>query len=101
MVSLLVAMALLLVVKWTSNQRALADAKRQVLAGLFELRLFQDDPRVMARAAGGLLRQQMRYLRYAIAPMLWISVPLSILLAHLQIYYGYDALRPGDTAVVI
>ena len=72
-----------------------------MVAGLFELRLFQDDPRLMARAAAGLFAQQARYLRYAIVPMLWVSIPLSILLAHLQIYYGYQPLRPGQTAVVV
>lgn len=101
LVSLITAALLLIAFKWTSNQRAIAEAKRQVLAGLFELRLFQDDPRLMARAAAGLFAQQARYLRYAIVPMLWVSLPLSILLAHLQIYYGYQPLRPGQTTVVV
>jgi hypothetical protein len=30
-----------------------------------------------------------------------VSLPLSILFAHLQTYYGYDALRPGQSAIVI
>ena len=101
LVSLITAALLLITFKWTLNQRAIAEAKRQVVAGLFELRLFQDDPRLMARAAAGLFAQQARYLRYAIVPMLWVSIPLSILLAHLQIYYGYQPLRPGQTAVVV
>jgi hypothetical protein len=101
LVSLITAALLLITFKWTSNQRAIAEAKRQVHAGLFELRLFQDDPRLMARAAVGLFAQQARYLRYAIVPMLWVSLPLSILLAHLQIYYGYEPLRPGQSTVVI
>jgi len=101
LVSLITAAVLLITFKWTSNQRAIAAAKRQVVAGLFELRLFQDDPRLMARAATGLFAQQARYLRYAMVPMLWVSIPLSILLAHLQIYYGYQPLRPGQTAVVV
>ncbi len=100
-VSLITATLLLIVFKWTSNQRAIGEAKRQVHAGLFELRLFQDDPRLMARAAAGLLAQQARYVRYAIVPMLWVSLPLSVLLAQLQIYYGYEPLRPGQSAVVI
>ena len=101
LVSLITAVLLLITFKWTSNQRAIAEAKRQVVAGLFELRLFQDDSRLMARAAAGLFAQQARYLRYAIVPMLWVSIPLSILLAHLQIYYGYQPLRPGQTTVVV
>jgi len=100
-VSLITAGVLLVAFKWTSNQRAIAETKRQVHAGLFELRLFQDDPRLMLRAAGGLLAQQARYLRYAFVPMLWVSLPLSVLFAHLDTYYGYDSLRPGQTATVI
>jgi len=99
--ALLTAIVLLIAFKWTSNQRAIADAKRQVQAGLFELRLFQDDPRLMARAAGGLLLQQARYLRYAFVPVLWVFLPLSILIAHLDTYYSVDALHPGASAIVI
>jgi hypothetical protein len=91
---------LLFAFKWTSNQRAIAATKRQIHAGLFELRLFQDDPRLMLRAAGGLLWQQGRYLRHALVPLLWVSVPLSLLLAHLHAYYGYEGLRPGHSTIV-
>jgi hypothetical protein len=100
-VSAVVAIGLLFTFKWTSNQRALAETKRRVHAGLFELRLFQDDPLVVLRAAGGLLAWQARYLRYALVPLLWVFLPLSLLIAHLQAYYGYDALRPGQTATII
>ena len=100
LVSLIVAAALLVAFKWTSNQRAIAATKRQIHAGLFELRLFQDDPQLMLRAAGGLLRQQGRYLRHALVPLLWVSVPLSLLLAHLHAYYGYEGLRPGHSTIV-
>lgn len=100
-VSLITTVALLFAFKWTSNQRAIAETKRQVHAGLFELRLFQDDPRLMLRAAAGLLAQQARYLRYAFVPLLWVGLPLSILFAHLQTYYGYDTLRPGQQTTVI
>jgi hypothetical protein len=99
-VSLLVAIALVAVFKVTSNQRALAEAKRQVQASLFELRLFQEDPVAVLRAAGRLLRHQGRYLRYAAVPLLWIGLPLALLLTHLQARYGYDGLYPGQSAVV-
>jgi peptidoglycan biosynthesis protein MviN/MurJ (putative lipid II flippase) len=96
-VSLLVAMALLVIIKFTSNQRALADTKRQILASLFELRLFQDDPRLMLRATGGLLRQQGRYLAYAFVPVLVAFVPITLLLLHLQAYYG-PAIPPPSSS---
>jgi len=100
-VSLLVASALLAAFKWTSNQRAIAETKRQILASLFELRLFQDDPRLMLRAIAGLLRQQARYLGYALVPLLVAAPLLVLLLPHLQSYYGYASLRPGESTLVI
>jgi hypothetical protein len=100
-VSLLVSLALLAAFKMTSNQRALAAAKRRMQANLFELRLFQDDPRLVMRVAGELLLQQAVYLRYAFVPLLWVALPLAILAAHLQARYGYDGLRPGHAALLI
>jgi hypothetical protein len=99
-VSLLVSLGLLAAFKVTSNQRALAAAKRRLQAGLFELRLFQDDPRLVMRVVGDLLRQQAVYLRHACVPIVWVALPLAILAAHLQARYGYDGLRPGHAAIV-
>jgi hypothetical protein len=99
-VSLLVSLGLLAAFKMTSNQRALAAAKRRIQANLFELRLFQDDPLLVLRVVGELLRQQAVYLRYAIVPIVWVALPLTILAAHLQARYGYDGLRPGHAALV-
>jgi hypothetical protein len=99
-VSLLVSLALLAAFKMTSNQRALAAAKRRMQANLFELRLFQDDPRLVMRVTGELLLQQAVYLRYAFVPLVWVALPLAILAAHLQARYGYDGLRPGHAALV-
>jgi hypothetical protein len=99
-VSLLVSLALLAAFKATSNQRAMAAAKGRIQANLFELRLFQDDPRLVMRVVGDLLRQQAVYLRYACVPIVWVALPLAILAAHLQVRYGYDGLRPGHAALV-
>ena len=99
-VSLIVSLALLAAFKMTSNQRALAASKRRIQANLFELRLFQDDPRLVMRVVGDLLRQQAVYLRYACVPIVWVALPLAILAAHLQARYGYDGLRPGHAALV-
>jgi hypothetical protein len=99
-VSLLVALALLSAFKATSNQRALAAAKRRLQASIFELRLFQDDPRLILRVVGSLLVEQAVYLRYALAPLVWVALPLAILAAHLHTRYGYDGLAPGHATLV-
>ena len=55
-VSLFTAIAILLVVRLTSDQRAMAAVKRQIHADLFEIRLFNDDLRAILRAELDILR---------------------------------------------
>jgi hypothetical protein len=99
-VSLVVAVAMLLVFRKTSNQDAITAVKRKIHAGIFEIRLFNDDLRAMFRAQGDILRHNLTYLRLSFAPMLWMLVPLTLLIAQLQFYYGYDGLAPGQPALV-
>src|SRR5207302_5309481 len=64
--SLATAIAILLVVRATSDQPALAAIKRQIHADLFEIRLFNDDLRAMLRAEADILRHNATYLRLSI-----------------------------------
>jgi hypothetical protein len=99
-VSLVAAIGMLLVFRATSNQRAIAEVKRRIHAGVFEIRLFNDNPRLMGRAQLDILRHNLTYMRLSFAPMVWLLVPLVLLIAQLQFYYGYDGLHPGQAALV-
>jgi len=99
-VSLLTSVLLLVVFKKTSNQKALEAVKRKIHAGLFEIRLFNDDFRSIFRSQLDILRHNMSYLRYSIVPMFWTLPPLVLLIAQLQFHYGYESLRPGQPALV-
>jgi hypothetical protein len=99
--SLVVAIAVLAAYKLTSNQPALKQAKRGVAAGLLELRLFQDDPVLVARALRRLLGQQALYLRYALVPLLFLALPLLPLLSSLDAWFSRAPLSPGATSVVV
>ena len=83
-VSLLVSIAMLLIFKRTSNQERLDSVKRQIHAGLFEIRLFNDDIRAIFRAQFEVLRHNLNYLRLSLVPMLWMVVPLFLVVAQLQ-----------------
>ena len=89
-VSLVTAIGLLIVFKHTSNQKALEDVKRHIHAGLFEIRLFNDDFRAIMRAQGDILRHNLRYMRYSMVPMVWTLPPLVLIIAQLQFHYGYE-----------
>lgn len=99
-VSLVAAVGMLLVFRATSNQPAITAVKRRIHAGIFEIRLFNDDLRAMFSAQFEILRHNLTYLRLSLAPLVWMLVPLLLLIAQLQFYYGYDGFAPGQSAVV-
>ncbi len=100
LVSLLVSILMLLVFKRTSNQAALALTKRRIHAGIFEIRLFNDDLPAILRAQNAILRTNLSYLRLTLWPMLFILPPLALVMAQLQFHYGYEGLRPGERALL-
>ena len=99
-VSLLTAIGLLIVFKHTSNQKALEAVKRKIHAGLFEIRLYNDDFGAIMRAQLSILRANLTYLRYSLAPMVWTLPPLILLIAQLQFHYGYAGLTPGEEVLL-
>ncbi len=98
--SLVVGVVMLLVFKKTSNQDKLAAVKRKILAGLFEIRLFNDDFRAILRAQGDILRHNLSYFGLSLVPLAWMIVPLVLVIAQLQFHYGYQGLEPGARALV-
>jgi uncharacterized membrane protein (DUF106 family) len=98
--ALVTALAILWLVRLTSDQRALAAVKRQIQADLFEMRLFNDDLRGLLRAQWGVLVHNARYLRLSLVPLLCTAVPLVLAIAQLQAWYGYTGVAPG-TAVLV
>lgn len=99
-ISLIFGIGMLLVFKVTSNQDKLAAVKRNIHAGLFEIRLFNDDLRAIMRALGSILRHNLSYLGLSLVPLLWMIVPLMLIIAQLQFHYGYQGLELGSQALV-
>jgi hypothetical protein len=100
LVSLVVSILMLIVFKHTSDQDALAAVKRRIHAGLFEIRLFNDDLRAILRAQNEILRTNLSYLRLTLWPMVFLLPPLVLIIAQLQFHYGYEGLRPGERALL-
>lgn len=100
LVSLIFGIAMLLVFKVTSNQDKLAEVKRRIHAGIFEIRLFNDDLRAITRALGDILRHNVTYIGLAMVPLLWMIAPIVLVIAQLQFHYGYQGLAPGGAALL-
>jgi uncharacterized membrane protein (DUF106 family) len=96
-ISAITGIVLLLVFKRTSNQAALEAVKAKITAGLFEIRMFNDDLRLMFRAQNDILLRSLTYMRLTLVPMLWTLPPLVLLIAQLQFHYGYEGFDAGQT----
>ena len=99
-VSILTAVPMLLVFRATSNQAALAAVKKRIHAGLFEIRLFNDDLGAILRAQLSILRANAGYVWHSLPPMLFILPPLVLIFAQLQFHYGYRGLEVEEPVLL-
>jgi hypothetical protein len=88
------------VVGRASNQAGIAAAKRRIQAALFEIRLFNDNLGAVRRALGRVLWQNLRYLGYSLVPLAWLALPLTLAIAQLQAFYGYEGFVAGQPALL-
>ncbi len=98
--SALLGVGMLLVFKATSNQKKIDQVKSRIHAGIFEIRLFNDDLRAIFRAQGEVLRHNMRYLGLSLVPMLWMILPIVLIIAQVQFHWGYDGLPVGESTLL-
>jgi len=99
-ISVVFAVIALYIFKWTSNQDKIEAVKRKIYAGLFEIRLFNDDLKAILRAMFDIFRHNVSYVGLSLPPLLVMIVPFVLIVAQLQFQYGYAGLRPGDETLV-
>lgn len=91
---------MVIVFRYTSDQKAIGRAKDRLKAHLLAVRLFQDQLPVVMRAYGRILRGTGSYLRLAFTPFLIAILPVTFLIVHLDRYFGWMPLRPAQTFLV-
>jgi uncharacterized membrane protein (DUF106 family) len=96
LISLVIGLLMVVVFRYTSDQRAIRRAKDQLKAHMLAVRLFQDQLVVVMRAYGHILMGTGRYIRLAFKPMLFVILPLVFLIVQLNRYLGWMPLRPAE-----
>jgi hypothetical protein len=91
---------LLVVFKFTSNQKAIQRVRNDINAHLLSLRLFKDNVGVSLRAQGRILRGAFWLFVLAIVPMVVMALPVTLLLGQLSLWYQARPLHVGEEAVV-
>jgi len=97
---ILTGIAILPVFGRFSNTEGLALAKRKIRAALYEFRLFGDDPRLVFRAQGQLLRWNARYIGLVLSPAAVVILPIIALTMFMDTVYGHRPLRVGEDTLV-
>jgi uncharacterized membrane protein (DUF106 family) len=99
-VSVITGGVMLVIFRYTSNQAGIARAKDLIKAYVLEVRLFQDDLRLQMAAQRKILATNFRYMRYALAPMVVMLIPVLVILIQLDVRYARRPFRPGETTIV-
>ncbi len=100
LISILTGIGMLWVFGKTSDQEAISRTKKRLQAYLLEMRLFGDDISLVLGAQKKLITDNFRYLGLMMRPMLFLTVPLLLLLIHLDGFYGARPLPIDERAVV-
>lgn len=98
--SVVSGLLLLVVFKYTSNQRAIKRVKDNIKANLLALKLFKDSALVALRAQGSILFGAFQLLILSLVPMLVMMVPVLLILGQLALWYQARPLRAGEEAIV-
>lgn len=85
--------------RW-SDAEQLRTAANRIVAHLFELELFAEEPAVVLRAQGDLFIANAKLLRQVALPSLVLIVPFSILVITLDAVCSRAPLQPGRPAIV-
>ena len=99
-VSILAGIGMLLVFRHASDQAAVRRAKSIAQAHLLEFRLFMDEPRLILRAQRDLIVANARFLKLMLRPVVVLALPMGLLLAVLEAFYGHAPLRVGQPAIL-
>jgi hypothetical protein len=99
-ISMVIGLLMVIVFRYTSDQKAIGRAKDRLKAHLLAVRLFQDQLPVVMRAYGKILRGTGSYLRLAFTPFLIAILPITFLIVQLDRYFGWVPLQPAQTFLV-
>ena len=99
-ISLVIGLLMVVVFRYTSDQKAVRVAKDRLKAHLLAVRLFQDQIPVVIRSYGQIVLATGRYLRLAFKPLLFVIVPLTFLIVQLDRYLGSVPLETGHPFLV-
>jgi len=99
-ISLLTGLLMLFIYSRTSNQAGIKAVKDRIKAHLLEIRLYQDSLPIQLKAQGRIVLANFKYIAYSAKPMLVMILPLFLILAQLNLWFGSQSLQPGEVVLL-
>src|SRR6266496_3280800 len=93
LLSIIIGLLMVVVFRYTSNQKAIRIAKDHLKAHLLAVRLFQDQIQVVLISYWRIVRSTGSYLRLAFMPLSYVSIPLIFLMVQVDRYLGYSPIE--------
>ncbi|MCG7851816.1 MAG: hypothetical protein MIO92_04785 [Methanosarcinaceae archaeon] len=100
-ISAVLGVFLLIIFKYTSNQKAIGRVRDDIKANLLAVKLFNDSFSVTFRSQARVFCASFKLLFYSIVPMLVMIVPVILIMAQMGLWYQACPLRPGDKPVIV
>lgn len=95
-VSAIIGLLMVVVFRYTSDQKAIRTVKDQLKAHLLAVRLFQDQLPVVLSSYEHILSCTGQYLKLAFKPLVYVILPLILLIVQLDRYLGFVPLKTGQ-----
>lgn len=99
-ISLVTGLIMLVIFKYTSNQKGIRRAKDRIKAHLLEMRLYKDSLAITLKAQGGILRANLRYMSYSLIPLMVMIVPVLLILIQLNFWFNYSPIQTGEPVLL-
>ncbi|REK09456.1 MAG: hypothetical protein DWQ37_18650 [Planctomycetota bacterium] len=100
LLSAVAGVAMAVVFRVSSNQRAIKAAVDRSRAQVLAINLFGHDPRAIFASFAQLLRYTGLRLSYSLPPMLLMLIPFTLLLVQLAMRYEHQPLAGGESTIV-
>ena len=99
-ISAVMGVLLLILFKYTSNQKAIGRTRNYIKANMLALKLFKDELPVTFASQGKVFLGAFRLLFHSLRPLLVMMVPVVMILAQMAGWYQFRPLQSGETALV-
>lgn len=101
MISAVAGALMILLFKYTSNQKAIGKIKDAIKVNMLALKLFKDNLAVTFTSIGGLFKAASMKLVFALLPMVVMIIPITFILGQMGVWYQARPLLTGEEANVI